>query len=64
MVSCFTLGNSEKKKKKAMEEMGLHSIEKSPWVELDEDTDFFLPSPEEGMISAASSSLNSFRWNN
>nr|XP_008510865.1 PREDICTED: Bloom syndrome protein isoform X1 [Equus przewalskii]XP_008510866.1 PREDICTED: Bloom syndrome protein isoform X1 [Equus przewalskii]XP_008510867.1 PREDICTED: Bloom syndrome protein isoform X1 [Equus przewalskii] len=47
-------------KKKNLEEKELHSIEKSPCVEFDEDDydmDFVPPSPEEGMISGSSSSL-------
>uniref|UniRef100_A0A8C0CCC7 RecQ-like DNA helicase BLM n=1 Tax=Balaenoptera musculus TaxID=9771 RepID=A0A8C0CCC7_BALMU len=47
-------------KKKNLEEMELHSTEKSSCVELDEDDydiDFVPPSPEEGMTSASSSSL-------
>ncbi|XP_004398330.1 PREDICTED: Bloom syndrome protein isoform X1 [Odobenus rosmarus divergens] len=49
--------------KNNLEEMDLHSIEKSPCVELDEDdydTDFVPPSPEEEVISASSSSLKCF----
>ncbi|XP_030734429.1 recQ-like DNA helicase BLM isoform X1 [Globicephala melas] len=47
-------------KKKNLEEMELHSVEKSSCVELDEDDydiDFVPPSPEEGMTSTSSSSL-------
>ncbi|XP_077934979.1 recQ-like DNA helicase BLM isoform X3 [Halichoerus grypus] len=49
--------------KKNLEETELHSIEKPPCVELDEDdyeTDFVPPSPEEEVISASSSSLKCF----
>ncbi|XP_034880072.1 Bloom syndrome protein isoform X1 [Mirounga leonina] len=49
--------------KKNLEETELHSVEKSPCVELDEDdydTDFVPPSPEEEVISASSSSLQCF----
>ncbi|XP_053769258.1 recQ-like DNA helicase BLM isoform X2 [Desmodus rotundus] len=52
--------NSEKEKN--LEETELHSVEKSPCVELDEDDyniDFVPPSPE-GMTSTSSSSLKCF----
>lgn len=63
-VTCvpgFTLESSEKKN---LEETELHSVEKYPCVELDEDdydTDFVPPSPEEEMISSSSSSLKCLR---
>ncbi|XP_077630358.1 recQ-like DNA helicase BLM isoform X1 [Crocuta crocuta] len=50
----------ESSEKKNLEETELHSVEKYPCVELDEDdydTDFVPPSPEEEMISSSSSSL-------
>uniref|UniRef100_A0A7N5KAM2 RecQ-like DNA helicase BLM n=2 Tax=Ailuropoda melanoleuca TaxID=9646 RepID=A0A7N5KAM2_AILME len=49
--------------KKNLGETELHSVVKSPCVELDEDdyeTDFVPPSPEEEVISASSSSLKCF----
>ncbi|XP_008686016.1 Bloom syndrome protein [Ursus maritimus] len=49
--------------KKNLGETELHSIVKSPYVELDDDdyeTDFVPPSPEEEVISASSSSLKCF----
>lgn len=55
----FTLDSSENN----LEEMELYSIEKFPFVQLDEDDydiNFVLQSPE-GMISASSSSLICFR---
>ena len=57
----FTSDGSEKKN---LGETELHSVVKSPCVELDEDdyeTDFVPPSPEEEVISASSSSLKCFR---
>ncbi|KAM9586178.1 recQ-like DNA helicase BLM [Trichechus inunguis] len=52
-----------REKKKSLEETELHSTEKSPCIELDEDDydrDFIPPSPEEDVISATSSSLKCF----
>uniref|UniRef100_A0A673U661 RecQ-like DNA helicase BLM n=1 Tax=Suricata suricatta TaxID=37032 RepID=A0A673U661_SURSU len=55
------LGNEgESSEKKTLEETELHSVEKSPCVELDEedyDVDCVPPSPEEEVVSASSSSL-------
>ncbi|KAF7466993.1 Hypothetical predicted protein [Marmota monax] len=55
-------GNGEKKKN--VEEVELRSTEKLPHIDFDDDDydiDFVPPSPEEEIISGASSSLKSFR---
>ena len=56
-INCFTVDNS--KKKKNLEEAELHSTEKVPCIEFDDDdydTDFVPPSPEEIISSSSSSS--------